>query len=242
MIFRPPGPFPARVPQLRHQAMDIRGLPVKQIADDALPDHVQEHEFIPPIVDVFHHHAMFPGGLAGIHQAPELLQRDGQRNFHKGVSAVLHAVAGDSGMRTPIRTDDDGIRLQLLQHGQVFHIAAGIAQRAFPHSGEHAIHAAFRQLFLQITYAHDFHSIHHAHLRQVGEPAPSHADEGQPDATQPGSLEPSHVCGTGRPRSRRRGGFPEMVSGRDFHSLPREGISGGSRSGRKPQRFEKLSA
>ena len=138
--------------------------------------------------------------------------------------------------------EESGIRLQLLQHGQVFHIAAGIAQRAFPHSGEHAIHAAFRQLFLQITYAHDFHSIHHAHLRQVGEPAPSHADEGHPDATQPGSLESSHVCGTGRPRSRRGGGFPEMVSGRDFHSLPGEGISGGSRSGRKPQRFEKLSA
>lgn len=36
--------------------------------------------------------------------------------------------------------------------------------------------------------------------------------------------------------------FQRWSPARDFHSLPGEGISGGSRSGRKPQRFEKLSA
>ena len=237
MVFRPPGPFPARVPQLRHQAVDICGLPVEQIADDPLPDHVQEHKLVPAVVDVFHHHAVLPGGLAGVHQIPEFFQGDGQRNFHKGVRAVLHAVAGDSGMGTPVRADDDSVRFQLLQHGQVFRVPAGITQRAFPHLGKHAVHAALGQVFLQITYAHDFHPVHHAHLSQMGKAAAAHADEGKPDAGQPGSLEAPHVHGAGRPRRRLGAGFPEAVPGRDFQGLPGENVSGG-----EPQGFEKLSA
>ena len=59
------------------------------------------------------------GSSAGVHQIPEFFQGDGQRNFHKGVRAVLHAVAGDSGMGAPVRAGDEDVykRQPCKRHG-----------------------------------------------------------------------------------------------------------------------------
>ena len=242
MVLGPPGSLPAGISQLRHQAMDIGGFTVEQIPNHSLPDHVEEHELVAPVIDVFHHHAVFLRCLTGIHDLPELFQGNGHGHFHKGVRSVPHAIACDAGMRTPIRADDDRIRLQLAEHGEILHFTAGISRRLFPRFFPYPVHSAFRQIPLQVAHAGNLHAVHHAHLSQVGETAATHADESYPDPVQSGSPEPAHVHGTGGAGRRRSTSAPKTLFRGNIQGLYRETVPDRSRSGGQPQGFEKFSA
>ena len=188
---------------LSAQFVDVGGFSVQQVANDALAHHVQVHEFLTSVVDVFHHHAVLPGFFGGIHDFPEFLDGDGHRHFHKGVGAHLHHVAGNTAVPFPAGADDDGVRLDFLHH-------ALVVFRSFRENGGalarllfHDVRTALGPVFIQVANADNFRTFYNGHLAHVHGTAFTHADKGHTHLVQLGSPEAAHVDGAGLTRGPR---------------------------------------
>ena len=188
---------------LAAQFVDVGGFPVQQVADDALAHHVQVHEFFTSVVDVFHHHAVLPGFLGGIDDFPEFLDGDGHGDFHKGVGAHFHHVAGDAAVPFPAGADDDGVRLDFLHHALVVFRAVRENGRALARLLFHQRRVAFRPVLVQVADADDFRAFNDGHLAHVHGAAFTYADEGHAHLVQLGGPEAAHVDGAGLARGPR---------------------------------------
>ena len=72
------------------QVVDVRRLAVEQLADDALADHVEVDQLLPPVAHVLHVHAVAAGLLGGVHELPHLVHRHGDGRLDEHVGAGLH--------------------------------------------------------------------------------------------------------------------------------------------------------
>ena len=99
--------------------MDVGGFSVQEFSDESLAYYVEEQEFFSSVVDVFHHHAVFLRGFTRVDELPEFSNGWGKGDFHEGVGASLHAIAGDGNVGGPVRADDDSVRFALLHHVEV---------------------------------------------------------------------------------------------------------------------------
>jgi len=173
--------------------MDVGGLAMHQIAQNAFPAEVQGQHFVISIAAVFKHHAVAARLFRGVDQLPALLQRHGGRHFDGRVLAALHRIDRHRRVPQPRRADVDQIDL------------AGFAQRA-PRVARPEI--AFRRgqpfvgqgldlprhpVFEQIADRPDLDTGNAREPVDRARPAVSDADEADTDLLQRFSAETDHA-------------------------------------------------
>ena len=101
VVQEPVVPVLPPVGDLIPKVMPVAALTVDDLPEEPLPDHVQDHELVPAVAAVLQDHALAAGLLVGPHQLPAVLHGIGAADFHGGVLAGPHGLAGIGDVGVP---------------------------------------------------------------------------------------------------------------------------------------------
>ena len=188
---------------LAAQVVNVGRLAVQQLADDALTDHVEVEQFLPPVAHVLHVHAVAGGLLGRVHELPHLVEGDGDRRLDEHVGAGLHGGHAHGRVGLPGGGDDDHVRLHLGEHRPVEVRVAEVELR-FVTLGHDALLGPLGEVLVEVADRNDLGALDRRELRRVAAAAGAHADHGDADLRDLRRGEVAHVLRAG-PAGRCRG-------------------------------------
>ena len=97
---------------------------VNNLAEQALPDHVEDRQVVTAKTPVLQHHARYARGLMCFHQLPTLIKRDGAWDFNGCILSRLHGVSRHGGVPHPRRGDHGCVEIATIHHALVVFLAA----------------------------------------------------------------------------------------------------------------------
>ena len=112
--------------------MRIGAVAVDDLAEQALPDHVEHRQVVLAVAPVLQHHVWDPVCLVRIHQAPALVESQCGRDLARSVLAGLHAVDGHDRVPLPRRGDDHRVEVIARHEALEIVFVAGVAFRPGP--------------------------------------------------------------------------------------------------------------
>ena len=111
------------------QVVQVPALRVQQLAEDALPHHVEDHHLFTVVAAVLHHHAVAARLLGRVHQLPALVDRRRHRHLGGGVLPLAHRLDAHRRVQLPGRDDEDEVEIAVAQPLPLLR-PAGVRHRA----------------------------------------------------------------------------------------------------------------
>jgi hypothetical protein len=123
-----PGPPPQPLAFAREldaaEVMEVAGLAVEDLAEDAFADEIERHELDPVVAAVLHHLAVLLVLFGRFDQGPTVLDRHGRRHLGRGVLAVAHGRQANRHMPLPRRRRHD--QVEVLGRAHALEIALSV--------------------------------------------------------------------------------------------------------------------
>ena len=98
------------------EIVDIGPLGMGDFSQHSLLHHVQRSQGKSIITTILQHHAMTASRFGCIYQSPAIGNTHGGRDFQCHMTALLHGINGNIGMRQPIRTNINKVYLFTFAH------------------------------------------------------------------------------------------------------------------------------
>ena len=137
------------------QAMVVGTFHVRDVPKEALLRHIQGGDFKEVVDAVFQHHAVLAGTFGSVHHLPDIIQREGGRDFAGNVFALLHGIEHDGRVVHPVCGYVHQVDVRSFAH--LFPgILASIISGGLRHSGplQHAL-ATVRAGLVQVAEGND---------------------------------------------------------------------------------------
>ena len=171
------------------EVVDVGGLAVSELAEEALAAHVEHHELFASVANVLHHHAVSSAALLRFDEAPAFVDRHRRRHLDERVLAGLHGVHGHRCVPSPRCRDHDDVEVGALEHAAVVLVTARVLVGARAALCLAIVEMLARRRGVVVAKCFDLDTFEEKKLSEVESASCAEADE--PDAN---GVERRHEC------------------------------------------------
>ena len=197
-------PSPRSANLMLAQIVEVAAFGVQDLAEDALPDHVEDHHLRTVVVAVLHHHAVLLVFLRVLDELPAIIEGHGRRHFGRGMLAVLHGGDAHRDVPFPRRGGEDEVDvLGLAQPLEVARAPAVAGRFLLPCRDDQLLHELHALLGNVADRSHA-HARDRQHVADVRAALSADADKADADLRDRRRRETRRQCSRSLWRDRRR--------------------------------------